>query len=136
LKTILLVDDESAILDALRAVLEDAGYGVVTAGNGAEGLMRLREAHPDLVLTDTMMPVLDGVGLVRQIKAEPDYRSIPVIMMSAARWALPKEDQSKVATFFQKPFDLDALLATIGKLIGRGDASAADAGNGRWQTGE
>ena len=125
MKTILLVDDESAILDALRAVLEDAGYGVVTAGNGAEGLARLRDSAPDLVVTDTMMPVLDGIGFVRQMKAQPDYSAIPVIMMSAARGALPKEDLPKAASFFQKPFDLDALLTTIERLIGAGQPQSA-----------
>jgi len=112
MKTILVVEDEQVIAEILSVVLQEEGYRVVMAGNGKEGLARLAETHPDLVLCDVMMPVVDGRDMVRAMSADPDYRSIPVVMMSAAHLP-PRAADYSYAAFIRKPFDLDYLVSTI-----------------------
>ncbi len=116
LKKILLVEDEPAIAELLQAVLEEAGYQVDLAANGREGLRRLTVVQPDMVLSDVMMPVLDGRQLCRAINTNPHYQAIPVVLMSAAR-----EDQCcrecDCAAFLPKPFALEQVVATIAQVL-------------------
>ncbi len=84
LPTILVVDDEPAIAEMLQDILEYEGYQVVTAGNGHEGLACVAAVRPQLVLSDVMMPGLDGRAFCRALQADPRYRGIPVVLMSAA----------------------------------------------------
>ncbi len=112
MKTILLADDEYAIVEALTALLLDEGYGVVTAGNGEEALARLREVTPDLVILDVMMPRLDGREVLRLMRATPAWAKIPVIVMSAAARPLTPA-QLGDAVFLRKPFDVSVLLKAI-----------------------
>ena len=114
--TILVVDDEPAIAGMLQDLLEDEGYHVVTAGNGQEGLACLPEARPQLVLSDVMMPGLDGRAFCRALQADPTYRSIPVVLMSAAA-APDARDGCTYAAFVHKPFDLDTLVGTITRVL-------------------
>ena len=81
--TVLVVEDEFGIADVLETILTDKGYRVLTACNGQQGLARLAEEKPDLILLDFMMPILNGAGVLRAMTAEPAYHRIPVIMMSA-----------------------------------------------------
>jgi CheY-like chemotaxis protein len=124
-KTVLLVDDEHAIIDALSGILEDEGYRVVTAANGREALARL-EAHlppPDVALVDVMMPVMDGRELLQRMQADARWKHIPVVMMSAVpRSILGRETELACADFFQKPFDLWQLLDRLRELSGMGKA--------------
>jgi len=117
MKTILVVDDEVVLVEILSAVLEDAGYRVRGASNGREGLKALAEEHPDLVLCDVMMPVLDGREVCRAMSADPQYRRIPLVMMSAAPQAMAAAE-CRYAALVAKPFDLDTLLSLVGQLIG------------------
>src|SRR5215212_8600286 len=80
---ILIVEDETSIATLLRDVLEDEGYTVLLARNGQEALDLLGTHHPALVLTDVMMPIVDGFALCRAIQANPAYQGIPVLVMSA-----------------------------------------------------
>ena len=118
MKTILVIDDEVILAEMLQALLEDEGYQVLTARNGREGLERLAEHHPDLILCDVMMPLLDGRELCREVQARPEYDSVPIILMSAAS-AAGRLDDCRYAAFLSKPFDLDVLLDTINTLLGR-----------------
>jgi CheY-like chemotaxis protein len=116
--TILVVDDEPSIAEMVQAILEDEGYEVVTAGNGQEALARLGKVRPHLVLCDVMMPGMDGRALCRALQADPHYRSIPVVLMSAA---LPGLGESSIyAAFLSKPFDLTTLIDTIVMVLNRG----------------
>jgi CheY-like chemotaxis protein len=123
-KTVLLVDDEHAILDALAGILEDEGFRVVTAGNGREALARLQEGSlPDVALVDVMMPVMDGRELLREMQGDPRWRDIPVVLMSAVPQSiLERAAPLTCAGFFQKPFDLWQLLALLRELAMRGRA--------------
>jgi CheY-like chemotaxis protein len=109
-KTVLLVDDEIAIVSLLQDTLEDAGYAVLTALNGQQALALAWEHAPDLVLTDVMMPRLDGVELARQLRADSRTRHIPILAMSAAQHP-PKSDA--FASILAKPFDLDHVIAQV-----------------------
>jgi CheY-like chemotaxis protein len=119
-KTVLLVDDEHAILDALSGILEDEGFRVVTASNGREALARLAEAVPDVALVDVMMPVMDGRELLREMQDEARWKHVPVVLMSAVPQAILERDAPLAcAGFFQKPFDLWKLLARLKELAER-----------------
>lgn len=115
MKRVLVVDDEFDLAEAAQLILEAEGYEVITAGDGLEALHRLEEHQPDLVLTDMMMPRLDGRGMIEQMQAHPRWREIPVVLMSAVRPALPAGTRS----FLKKPFDLDELTDTVNTQLQR-----------------
>src|SRR5216683_6885619 len=85
MKTILVVDDDYLLVEALTDLLELEGYRVVSAANGKDGLAQLVKERPDIVLTDFMMPVADGLDLIWGVRALPKFRALPMIMMSASR---------------------------------------------------
>ena len=114
--TVLVVDDEPDVLAIVVAILEEEGYHVVAARNGQEGLDQLRQARADLVISDVMMPLLDGRALCRTMAADPELGGIPVIMMSAGGEALVR-DACPYRAFVAKPFHLDALLATVQQVL-------------------
>jgi CheY-like chemotaxis protein len=119
-KTLLVVDDEVGITDALHDLLSEEGFAVLTARNGKDGLKRIDEKRPDLILLDYMMPVMDGREVLLALQADAAYRDIPVIMMSAMpRSSIPAD--CKPAAFLRKPFEIDRLLAEVSRLLtGRG----------------
>lgn len=82
--TVLYVEDEAALRGLVEFWLEDAGYRVLLAADGAEGLAVIRAERPDLVITDAMMPNLSGDELVETMRADPELRSIPIVMATAA----------------------------------------------------
>ena len=111
MSTVLLVDDEPGILTALETILRDEGHVVLSTKNGAQGLERAQECAPDVIVSDWMMPVLDGVGLFAALQENPELRSVPVVMMSATH---PPPDLPLLG-FLRKPFDISALLRLIDK---------------------
>lgn len=80
---VLIVDDEPFNVDFLVQALDDEDYQVLTASNGQEALDKIRSEHPDLVLLDLMMPILDGFAVLSQVKADDNLRDTPVIIVSA-----------------------------------------------------
>jgi CheY-like chemotaxis protein len=122
MKTILVVDDEYALIEVLTDLLEEAGYRVVSAANGKDGLARLVKENPDLVITDFMMPIADGLEFVRGMRALPAFRAVPVVMISASDGTeILKNRRLKLSAFLGKPFQVDELMRVIEKLIGEGD---------------
>ena len=92
-KTILVVDDEPDILLFLKTVLEDAGFEVMTANNGKHALERIKEQKPDLISLDLVMPRMRGITLIKYLQQNPEWASIPVIVVTAhARDDLGEED--------------------------------------------
>jgi CheY-like chemotaxis protein len=118
---ILVVEDELAIATMIEEILEDEGYRVRTASNGQEGWQQVAEAAPDLVLSDVMMPVMDGLTLCRQLHTAAATRHIPVILMSAARGV--DVDGSPHVAFVPKPFPITLLLDTIAQVLVRQNPS-------------
>jgi CheY-like chemotaxis protein len=109
--TILVVDDDSAIRDALALLLEDAGYVARTAPDGLAALDAIAEDAPDLVVTDLYMPGLGGTGLIERLRSErPD---LPVVVLSAGIRASPPVG----VPFVAKPFDAEELLKTVSRLL-------------------
>jgi CheY-like chemotaxis protein len=83
-KTVIYVEDEPAVQRLVSFWLEDAGFKVLLAGDGAEGMELIRTTLPDLVVTDALMPLVTGDELVEQLQDDPDLRHIPIIMATAA----------------------------------------------------
>lgn len=110
---ILIVDDDTTIRDMLDTVLSDEGYATYQAGNGQEGVKLAERVHPELILMDIMMPVVDGATAIGQLRENPRTRSIRVIAMSAGSTLLQRVDQLQADGVLAKPFDLDELLANI-----------------------
>jgi CheY-like chemotaxis protein len=117
--TILVVDDEALIAMALEAELADAGYAVVTAANGRQGLERLAEApRPDLVITDMMMPVMGGAEMLMAMAADPDLRGIPVIVLSSLPEAAVRVRANGAAAILRKPYSADEILGAVAQVLG------------------
>ena len=123
--TVLVVDDEFGIVDVLETILTDEGYRVLTACNGKQGLVRLAEERPDVVLLDFMMPILGGAGMLREMAAVPAYQRIPVIMISSLGEDVIAEKCKGYAAFLHKPFRAAAVLSTVARILGRGANEAA-----------
>jgi two-component system, OmpR family, response regulator VicR len=117
---ILIAEDELSIATLLRDTFEDEGYAVMLAQNGQEALDLLSTTRPALVLTDIMMPVLDGLALCRAMQSNPIYQAIPVVVMSAID-GQPPYDGCHALGFLKKPFDLQKVIDTITNVIGLAD---------------
>ncbi len=115
--TVLVVDDEFGVVEVLDAILTDEGYRVVTATNGRQAMARIAEQRPDLILLDYMMPVFDGVAVLRALSADPRATGLPIVVMSA----LPEEAISAEAkhytAFLRKPFRIKTVLAAIERAL-------------------
>ena len=107
---ILVVDDEVDIAETLQLFLELNGYKAVVAFDGREGLNLALAEQPDLIVTDMMMPKMDGAELIEKVRATPTIASVPIITMLA-------NPQPRQLPFFRKPFDPAALVAEIGRIL-------------------
>lgn len=118
---ILVVDDDVDILSVIRLTLDDEGYSVTTALNGQQGLERVRERRPAMVLLDLTMPVMNGWQFnerLREIAPE-----IPVVFMTAAFRARAEAETHGAAGFLAKPFDVDDLVDTVARFAGEAKRS-------------
>jgi CheY-like chemotaxis protein len=118
LHKVLVVDDESSIRFLLRTVFEREGFEVVEAHNGAAALERVKEEEPDLVVTDLMMPVMNGRELIERLRADADTAGIPILVVSANANA----EVAGAAAALGKPFDLEVLLDAA-RSLSRKDAA-------------
>ena len=115
---ILVVDDELSVAEVLEAVLADAGHEVITAINGRQGLERLNERLPSLVLLDFMMPIMDARGMLKKMKEDPASRDIPVVIMSSLpESAIKASVEGLYAAFLRKPFKLGVVLAIVDDVL-------------------
>jgi CheY-like chemotaxis protein len=116
---VLYVEDTEVIRDTIARLLKLNGYNVTFAKNGQEGVAKALTWHPQIVLMDLRMPVMDGYRAIEQLKNNPKTSHIPVIVVSA--WSSKNErTQAKLAgadEFFVKPPDLNRLMSTIEKLV-------------------
>ena len=117
MKTILVVDDESPNAEVLSFILEEEGFRVVCAVNGQQGLLRVAEESPDLVLLDYMMPVMDGAEMGRVLRSTAQGRSVKLIMNSSMTEAALRAHFTDYDAFLRKPYDIDAALKTIRRLL-------------------
>jgi CheY-like chemotaxis protein len=114
---ILVVDDDPANRDILRARLEKAGHDVTEAANGEEGIQRSAALMPDLVILDVMMPKVDGLQVCREIKDNPKTKNIPIVMLTASGQQIDKLRgwESGADEYMSKPWDAAELLQVIEK---------------------
>ncbi len=118
--TILVVDDDPVIQKLLSVNFEMEGYRVVCASDGLEGLQRAVSEHPDLILLDVMMPRMDGIAVVRELKSDPATAIIPVILLSAKAQATDVSGglDAGADEYITKPFDPLELLDKVAALLG------------------
>ena len=105
--TVLLVDDEYSIVEALTELLLWRGYRILVAADGQQALQMVRAQRPDVILTDMMMPRMDGVQLIRAVWGDAGLADLPMVLMTAAPASVPSDIGRRV-TVVRKPFDLDA----------------------------
>jgi len=120
---LLIVEDIPNILDLLEITLKFKGYEVMTATNGEEALEKIKEERPALIITDILMPKMDGYALVQKIRTDPMTRDIPVIFLSAT-YISPEDKAFAIslgaANFIEKPIDNEEFLLTIAELLSQG----------------
>lgn len=125
---ILIVDDAPAGREAMAKWLQKEGFETYTARNGAEGLVRLKETKPDLILLDHMMPEVDGLTFLAGIRRFPKWKNIPVIMMTGMKDSSHhrKAETLNVSAYLVKSeFSLPDLRKWIDKFLGTGPAAPA-----------
>ena len=111
-KTVLVVDDELEIAEAVRSILEDEGFRVLTAADGQEALAVLAEQQPNLILLDMLMPRVSGLELIRRLDEARSHQDATVILMSAVS-PPAKQPNSRWKAFLQKPFSIDDLIGAV-----------------------
>ncbi len=118
-KKILIADDNENIREALTYLLEDEGYSLSMAKDGAETLARVREVHPDILFLDIMMPEINGYDVCRTIKSDPELRNIYVIMLTAKGQAAEQERGRAAGAdeYIVKPFSPMEILAKIKNIL-------------------
>ncbi len=119
-RTILTVDDSTSALQLLRLTLSGAGYTVIQAGNGAEGLEKAKAGGFDMVLTDLNMPVMNGMEMIREIRKLPTGKGVPIVFLTTESDAAMKSE-AKVAgatAWITKPFQQEQLLTLVKKVLG------------------
>lgn len=118
---ILIADDDPILLEILTFRLEGAGHSVTVARDGEEALSATRESRPDLIVLDSMMPVLTGPEVLGELKADPDLREIPVVMLTARsnEADIVAGLKSGASEYLTKPFIPQELLVRISGLLDR-----------------
>ena len=115
--TVMVVDDEPDMRHLLRITLELAGYGVVEAAHGEAALEQVRRSPPQIVLTDQMMPRMNGRELIERLRAEETTKAIPIVMLSGTRAAQAGADAADAV--LGKPFDPTELIVLVDRLTGK-----------------
>lgn len=112
-KKILIVDDDEGFQELLKIRLSRLSYEVITASDGDVGVKFAREYKPDLILMDAVMPILSGYMAVKQLRADPITRNIPVIILSAREKLEELFHAEGVQDFIRKPFETEELVKKV-----------------------
>ncbi len=119
-KRVLLCDDEIQIIRAAEFKIKRAGYDVAIAGDGQEGWEMIQQQRPHIVVTDCNMPRLDGLGLIKKIRENPDTVDLPVLMLTAKGFELDRDylfETLKISELITKPFSPRELLKSIERAL-------------------
>ena len=116
-RRVLIVDDEFGLAEVVAEMLTERGFQTVLAINGQLALERVREQAFDLVLLDCMMPILDGAGVVRALRADPATAKLPIILMSALPHTVPADVQAVSCALLRKPFSPAELFAAVERCL-------------------
>ncbi len=119
-KIIMTVDDSASVRQMVAFTLREAGYQVLEAADGRDALSKLDGAAIQMVITDLNMPNLDGIGLIRSLRANAAYKFVPIVMLTTESQAEKKQEgKSAGATgWIVKPFNPEQLLAVVRKVLG------------------
>ena len=117
---VLVVDDDESVREVFALLLRKEGYEVTAAENGFDGLLKLKQLVPDVIISDLNMPKLDGLGLLRALRTKPGFENIPFILLTsrAETDTVKKAVELKVNNYLVKPFAVDALKRKIEAVIG------------------
>ncbi len=117
-KRIMTVDDSSSVRQMVGFTLKDAGYEVVEAVDGQDALGKL-SGKLDMIITDLNMPNMDGIELIRQVRSLPEYKFVPIIMLTTESQAGKKQEGKEAGAtgWIVKPFKPDQLLAVVKKVV-------------------
>ncbi|MEG3848277.1 response regulator transcription factor [Microcoleus sp. herbarium19] len=118
---LLLVDDEPGLREAVQAYLEDSDFTVEVASNARDGWELLQQCNPDLVISDIMMPQVDGYQFLKQVREDPRYKALPVVFLTAKGMTGDRIQgyQAGCDAYLSKPFDPDELVAIVTNLLAR-----------------
>lgn len=119
-KTIMTVDDSASVRMMVNFTLKELGYEIIEAENGVEALRKLDKKHIHMLITDINMPELDGISLVRKVRANPDYKFIPIIILTTES-QMDKKSAGKEAGatgWIVKPFKPEQLVAVVKRVLG------------------
>ena len=122
-ETVLIVDDEEYIVTSLEYVMKSAGYDVVVAYDGEQAIEKIKETGPDLLILDVMMPKLDGFEVCEKIRANPLWKSIRIIMLTAKGRDTEREKGLSLGAdaYMTKPFSTRDILKRVAELLGDSD---------------
>jgi DNA-binding NarL/FixJ family response regulator len=118
---VLLVDDEPGLREAVQAYLQDSGFTVQTASNAKQGLELAQQQLPDLVISDVMMPQVDGYQFLKNLREDPRLQALPVVFLTAKGMTGDRIQGYKAGcdAYLSKPFDPDELVAIVTNLLAR-----------------
>ena len=118
-KTILVVDDSEAIRQAVYYMLLKKGYKVLLAKDGQDSLQHLTGQEIDLIISDLHMPIMDGIGLIRQVRKNEHYKRVPILVLTTeSQLSIKNKAKNAGATgWILKPFETEKLLLTIHKVL-------------------
>ncbi len=118
--TILAVDDSASMRQMVSFTLKEAGYDVLEAADGQQALQAVKGRSVDLVLSDVNMPVMDGIALIKALRAMPNFKFTPILMLTTEAGTDKKQEgkQAGATGWIVKPFNPDQLLSTVKKVLG------------------
>jgi two-component system chemotaxis response regulator CheY len=119
-KTILAVDDSASLRQMVRLTLSSAGYQIIEAVNGADGLAKFKGASVQMIVTDLNMPIMDGLTFIREVRKLPLARGLPIVFLTTESDAdLKRQAKEAGATgWIVKPFQQEQLIAVVRKVLG------------------
>jgi two-component system alkaline phosphatase synthesis response regulator PhoP len=123
-KKILLVDDDADFVEAIKLILESKSYDVVVSYDGKEGLKKVQTEEPNLIILDVMMPEMDGYEVCAKLKADPKYRQIPILLLTAVGESIPTTSYTKemgmrieADDYIPKPVEPMEIVERVEKLL-------------------
>lgn len=123
-KKVLVIDDDPDFVKMISMRLTASGYEVVTAGDGKKGLSQVIMSDPDLIILDSLMPVMNGFQFMQKYEESERMRKIPVIVVSEKESVRDFFKDMLIKDFIVKPLDMDVFLAKVGKLVGKTEIAA------------
>ena len=120
--TVLLIEDEPNIIEAIRFLLSREGWQVATHGDGADAVEAVRRVRPDLLILDVMLPGRSGMDIRRDLRADAEWRGLPVLMLTARGQARDRDmaERAGASRFMTKPFSNQDVLSTVRDLLEAG----------------